>query len=280
MEGACDRLKKEIDSLKEQNRQLERIYITNTITRNTRADSEHNQENNLNFSEWLTDALSMAHDESLPPEYGANKTAELMAKTLRWKLEKCFCETVSKSPKESVKEYQAHWIHKFDSKLNFDMKMNVEENSSITKISNLSFSFDSDEFPTSEVRPLVEKCSKSGDPTIFFKKIERYWEKYTFRRQFLQEENLESQLHKTTGAYRIVFKYGKEVLAKLQWSIQFDDLAEEFLDNYNVAFTDKGGKMAKDLNIPEDLVNKGSFDQWDVVKCIKNLRIMSQVYDE
>ena len=41
----------------------------------------------------------MAHDESLPPEYGANKTAELMAKTLRWKLEKCFCETVSKSPK-------------------------------------------------------------------------------------------------------------------------------------------------------------------------------------
>ena len=47
----------------------------------------------------LTDALSMAHDESLPPEYGANKTAELMVKTLRWKLEKCFCETVSKSPK-------------------------------------------------------------------------------------------------------------------------------------------------------------------------------------
>ena len=41
----------------------------------------------------------MAHDESLPPEYGANKTAELMAKTLRWKLEKCFCETVSKSSK-------------------------------------------------------------------------------------------------------------------------------------------------------------------------------------
>ena len=141
---------------------------------------------------------------------------------------------------ESVKEYQAHWIHKFDSKLNFDMKMNVEENSSITKISNLSFSFDSDEFPTSEVGPLVEKCSKSGDPTIFFKKIERYWEKYTFRRQFLQEENLESQLHKTTGAYRIIFKYGKEVLAKLQWSIQFDDLAEEFLDTYNVVFTDKG----------------------------------------
>ena len=52
MEGACDRLKKEIDSLKEQNRQLERIYITNTIARNTRADNEHNQENNLNFSEW------------------------------------------------------------------------------------------------------------------------------------------------------------------------------------------------------------------------------------
>jgi len=99
MEGACDRLKKEIDSLKEQNRQLERIYITNTITRNARADSEHNPENDLNFSEWLTDALSMAHDESLPPEYGANKTVELMAKTLRWKLEKCFCETVSKSPK-------------------------------------------------------------------------------------------------------------------------------------------------------------------------------------
>ena len=141
---------------------------------------------------------------------------------------------------ESVKEYQAHWIHKFDSKLNFKMKMNVEENSSITKISNLSFSFDSDEFPTSEVGPLVEKCSKSGDPTIFFKKIERYWEKYTFRRQFLQEENLESQLHKTTGAYRIIFKYGKEVLAKLQWSIQFDDLAEVFLDTYNVVFTDKG----------------------------------------
>ena len=31
-----------------------------------------------------------------------------------------------------------------------------------------------------------------------------------------------------------------EVLAKLQWSIQFNDLAEEFLDTYNVVFTDKG----------------------------------------
>ena len=50
----------------------------------------------------------------------------------------------------------------------------------------------------------------------------------------------------------------------------------------NIIFlpTDLGGKMAKDLNIPEDLVNKGSFDQWDVLECIKNLRIMSQVYDE
>ena len=50
----------------------------------------------------------------------------------------------------------------------------------------------------------------------------------------------------------------------------------------NIIFlpTDLGGKMSKDLNIPEDLVNKGSFDQWDVVECIKNLRIMSQVYDE
>ena len=38
--------------------------------------------------------------------------------------------------------------------------------------------------------------------------------------------------------------------------------------------------MAKDLNIPEDLVNKGSFDQWDVLECIKNLRIMSQVYED
>ena len=38
--------------------------------------------------------------------------------------------------------------------------------------------------------------------------------------------------------------------------------------------------MAKDLNIPEDLVNKGSFDQWDVVECIKNLRIMTQVYED
>ena len=141
---------------------------------------------------------------------------------------------------ESVKEYQAHWIHKFDSKLNFDMKMNVVETSAITKISYLSFSFDSDDFPTSEVGPLVEKCSKSGDPTIFFKKIERYWEKYTFRKQFLQEENLESHFHKTTGAYRVVFKYGKEPLAKLQWSIQFNDLAEEFFDTYNVLFTDKG----------------------------------------
>ena len=52
MEGACDRLKNEIDSLKEQNRQLERIYITNTITRNSRADKDHNQGNDLNFSEW------------------------------------------------------------------------------------------------------------------------------------------------------------------------------------------------------------------------------------
>ena len=50
----------------------------------------------------------------------------------------------------------------------------------------------------------------------------------------------------------------------------------------NIIFlsTDLGGKMAKDLNIPEDLVNKGSFDQWDVVECIKNLRIMSQVYED
>ena len=50
----------------------------------------------------------------------------------------------------------------------------------------------------------------------------------------------------------------------------------------NIIFlpTDLGGKMAKDLNIPEDLVNKGSFDQWDVVECIKNLRIMTQVYED
>ena len=44
--------------------------------------------------------------------------------------------------------------------------------------------------------------------------------------------------------------------------------------------TDLGGKMAKDLNIPEDLVTKGSFDQWDVVECIKNLSIMSHVYED
>ena len=64
MEGACDRLKKEIDSLKEQNRQLERIYITNTITRNARADSEHNQENDLNFSEWLSLVFSTKKNPS------------------------------------------------------------------------------------------------------------------------------------------------------------------------------------------------------------------------
>ena len=46
------------------------------------------------------------------------------------------------------------------------------------------------------------------------------------------------------------------------------------------SITHLGGKIAKDLNIPEDLVNKGSFDQWDVLECIKNLKIMSRVYDE
>ena len=60
MEDACDRLKNEIDSLKEQNRQLERIYITNTISRNSRAENDHNQENDLNFSEWYSlDSISL-----------------------------------------------------------------------------------------------------------------------------------------------------------------------------------------------------------------------------
>ena len=60
MEVACDRLKNEIDSLKEQNRQLERIYITNTISRNSRAENDHNQENDLNFSEWYgLDSISL-----------------------------------------------------------------------------------------------------------------------------------------------------------------------------------------------------------------------------
>ena len=46
MEEACTRLKKEIESLKEQNKQLEQLYITNNITR--ASTTKNDQE----FAEW------------------------------------------------------------------------------------------------------------------------------------------------------------------------------------------------------------------------------------
>ena len=46
----------------------------------------------------MTDALgTAAHDDSLPHDYGASKAVQLIAKTMRWTMEKCLCETTSKT---------------------------------------------------------------------------------------------------------------------------------------------------------------------------------------
>ena len=48
----------------------------------------------------MTDALeTAAHDDSLPHDYGASKAVQLIAKTMRWTMEKCLCETTSKTSK-------------------------------------------------------------------------------------------------------------------------------------------------------------------------------------
>ena len=147
---------------------------------------------------------------------------------------------------ETIKEWQAQWKHKNYKNLNFDMKMTVlEKPPDATKINSLVFSVDKETFPILEVEPLIENCSDTCDPTFFFKQIEDYWQKHLFRIQFIQDQELQSQFNKNTGAYRVIFKGFDQPLAQLQWTIQFDKLAGEFIESYVVAFSEQGRKSIK-----------------------------------
>ena len=147
---------------------------------------------------------------------------------------------------ETIKEWQAQWKHKNYKNLNFDMQMTVlEKPPDATKINSLVFSVDKETFPILEVEPLIENCSDTCDPTFFFKLIEDYWQKHLFRIQFIQDQELQSQFNKNTGAYRVIFKGFDQPLAQLQWTIQFDKLAGEFIESYVVAFSEQGRKSIK-----------------------------------
>ena len=61
----------------------------------------------------MTDALeTAAHDDSLPHDYGASKAVQLIAKTMRWTMENCLCETTSKTSKGTVKLKNLCTIHR------------------------------------------------------------------------------------------------------------------------------------------------------------------------
>ena len=223
---------------------------------------------------------------------------------MRWKINECMSEIISRSPKETIKEWKAHWEHKDDSDLNFHVKMTVVDQDQETKITQLSFQFDEKNFPAAEVKPLADYSARILDPSLFFKQIEDFWQKHTNRIRIFQEVNLDAQLNRQTGAYRIIFKSKNQALARLQWLISFNDLATEFLETYEVAFTDEGintkdkesafhkcasiisnifpvlgGKLAQECNFPEDIFIKGMYDQWDVKECIKNLQQLVQMHE-
>ena len=94
---------------------------------------------------------------------------------------------------------------------------------------------------TEELKALVEKYTGLCEPSTFFTHFESYLQLYSTRKRYIENNDLKAKVHEKTGFYRIVFyDPTSEPLARIQWKIIFDKIAEEFSESYQVDFTEKG----------------------------------------
>jgi len=270
MEEACIRLREEIESLHIENRRLENIYFTNGISRISKTNNEEQ------LTKWVDETLkNLSSKESLSSD---NRIVYLLSKTLGWTLDSCLSNTkLSNNGKSSVIDWQTKWSHKnFGDVSAVNMNFTVSKGPESEKITHLSIDLEGLSKDTEELKPLVEKYTELCEPSTFFTHFESYLHMNSTRKRYLENNDIQAQVHEETGFCRIIF-YDPTLkpLVRIQWKIIFDKVSEEFNELYQVAFTKLGLNHAQEYNFPEELFSHGYVPHWTVVECISNLSKLS-----
>jgi len=128
---------------------------------------------------------------------------------------------------------------------------------------------------TSDLGPAIDYCQTENDIELFSRLLEEYLEICTSREKLL-EEFQETVLASTKGQNIFEFRNrDNKVLVYLCLETSFDESKIGWTENWTCKFTQLGMDSAASCNIPQQLVEEGSYEEWTLSYAIETLGKMA-----
>lgn len=227
---------------------------------------------------------------------GSTKSVDLMKFSNGWKIDEMTCHPITSeilhvsTVQESVKlQHMVRWQHGEEQN---EESMHCwaavqyvtrESKGVVDNISNVKISLEMPEqfdkyYACSEIWLLTDYCTANNDLPLFFDTSNKLFTHWIERQKVLEKFNLQKEYpmeENSSESFTVKLADKKKCeIAKIVWSIGFDNNALKVNENVSVKFSEMGQKLATDYNFPDEVLKTGKYDAWSAENYIENISKM------